>query len=172
MNIIVKALMKICRLLGYKNYCLDKNSSMGIHTYIGKGTCVTKTKIGNYCSIGTDVLIGPGEHDFSKITTSMEFCAIDPYESLTQSSCEIEHDVWIGSNAVILRGVTIGTGAVVGAHAVVTKSIPPYAIAVGIPAKVIKYRFSENKIVKLLASNWFLKNKEEAALLIKRLENE
>lgn len=172
MNIILRVFKKVCKLLGYKDYCLDKNSSEGFHTYIGKGTHITKTDIGNYCSIGTGVLIGPGEHDFSKITTSMEFYDTNPYESLTQSHCKIEHDVWIGANAVVLRGVTIGTGAVIGAHAVVTKSVPPYAVAVGIPAKVIKYRFSEEKIAKLLASNWFLKQKDEAAQIIKRFENE
>lgn len=58
----------------------------------------------------------------------------------------IEKGAWIGCNVTILKGVTIGTGAVVGAGSLVTNSIPPYAVAVGTPAKVIKYRFTEGEI--------------------------
>ena len=65
------------------------------------------------------------------------------------------HDVWIGLGATILGGVKIGTGAVIGARAVVAKDIPPYAIAVGNPARVIKYRFDETTIRKLLAVKWW-----------------
>ena len=67
----------------------------------------------------------------------------------------IGHDVWIGLNAVIMDGVTIGDGAVVGTNAVVTKDVPPYAIAVGLPAKVLRYRFDENTIARLQKSRWF-----------------
>lgn len=98
--------------------------------------------------------IGQGEHDIKLNSTSSLFYE-NTYEELTKENCIIEHDVWIGTGAVVLRGVVIGTGAVIGANAVVTKDIPPYAIAVGCPAKVIKYRFEEDRIRNLLASNWW-----------------
>ena len=69
--------------------------------------------------------------------------------------CIIGNDVWIGCNATILRGVTIGDGAIVAANAFVNKDVPPYAIVGGVPAKVLKYRFSENIITKLLHLKWW-----------------
>ena len=65
------------------------------------------------------------------------------------------NDVWIGSRATILGGVTIGHGAIIAAGAVVTKDVPPYAIVGGVPAKVIKYRFNEQQIEKLLSNPWW-----------------
>lgn len=171
MNFLKRVIFKILKMFGYQDYCADKNTTIGWHTYIGQGTHITKTKIGNYCSIGTNVLIGPGDHDFSKVSTSMEFCDEDAYENLTQNDCEIGHDVWIGANAIILRGVTVGTGAVVGASAVVTKSVPPYAVVAGVPAKIIKYRFSEARIAELLESKWFMQQKEAAKSTVIRLGN-
>jgi len=66
------------------------------------------------------------------------------------NTCTIGHDVWIGHGVTVTAGVTIGTGACIGAGAVVTREIPPYAIAVGVPARVIKYRFDDPTIEKLL----------------------
>jgi len=65
------------------------------------------------------------------------------------------HDVWIGRCAMIMGGVKIGNGAVIGANSVVAKDIPPYAITVGNPARVVKYRFNEETIKKLLAIKWW-----------------
>lgn len=67
----------------------------------------------------------------------------------------IGNDVWIGDRVFVKNGIKIGTGAVIGAGAVVTKDVPPYAVVAGVPAKVIKYRFSEAVIEKLLASKWW-----------------
>ncbi|WP_234463862.1 CatB-related O-acetyltransferase [Paracoccus caeni] len=67
----------------------------------------------------------------------------------------IGHDVWIGANAVITRGVKVGTGAVIGAGAIVTKDVPPYAIVGGVPAKLLRMRFDEETVAKLLASEWW-----------------
>jgi len=69
--------------------------------------------------------------------------------------CVIGNDVWIGCNSTILRGVTIGNGAVIGANSLVNKDVPPYAIVVGSPAKIIKYRFDEEIIQALLKIKWW-----------------
>jgi acetyltransferase-like isoleucine patch superfamily enzyme len=67
----------------------------------------------------------------------------------------IGNDVWIGTGAIILRGLSVGDGAVIGAGAVVTKDVPPYAIVAGNPARVIKYRFEEAVIKRIQASKWW-----------------
>lgn len=67
----------------------------------------------------------------------------------------IENDVWIGEDVIIKAGVTIANGAVIGARSIVTKDVPPYAVVGGVPAKVIKYRFSEETIIKLLELKWW-----------------
>ena len=71
------------------------------------------------------------------------------------SNCSIGNDVYIGTNVVILSGVTIGDGAVIGAGAIVTKDVPPFAIVVGCPAKILKYRFNDNIINELLNLKWW-----------------
>ena len=68
---------------------------------------------------------------------------------------EIGHDVWIGTNVTILPSVKIGNGAIIAAGAVVTKDIPDYAIVGGVPAKVLKYRFSDDEIKRLNQSKWW-----------------
>ncbi len=75
---------------------------------------------------------------------------------------KIGNDVWIGYGALIVGGVTIGDGACIGAGAIVTKDVPPYAIVGGVPAKVLKYRFPEQIIAKLLDEKWW--NKPDAIL--------
>lgn len=109
--------------------------------------------IGNYCSIapGCRFLLS-GEHNLNTITTypfkAKKFGAIG--EAKDKGDIIIGDDVWIGAESIICAGVKIGQGAVIGAGSVVTKDVPPYAVACGIPAKVIKYRFSEELINKLL----------------------
>jgi carbonic anhydrase/acetyltransferase-like protein (isoleucine patch superfamily) len=76
-------------------------------------------------------------------------------ENLIKSPICIGNDVWIGNDVIILSGVNVGDGACVGAGSVVTKDIPPYAIAVGVPARTVKYRFSEEVIEYLLKIRWW-----------------
>ena len=79
--------------------------------------------------------------------------AKNPYEKAGNTT--IGHDVWIGSEAMIMPGVTIGTGVVIAARAVVTKDVPPYAIVGGNPIDIIKYRFSKDEIARLLKLKWW-----------------
>lgn len=112
--------------------------------------------IGDNCSISSHAhfLLG-GEHEYSYITTfpyKELICGLNE-ESKTKGKIIIHDEVWIGCEALILSGVTIGKGAIIAAGAIVVKDVPPYAIVGGNPAKVIKYRFSEEIINKLMPIN-------------------
>jgi|GEM_PF-184037 len=108
--------------------------------------------VGSYSSIAKGVrLIIDADHDMRVVTTS-----IGPgYVSQTKGDIRIGNDVWIAAFATILSGVTIGDGAVVGAAAVVARDVPPYAVVVGNPARIIKYRFDPWTIAQLLAIRWW-----------------
>ena len=140
---------------------VDSVSTIKSYTYIGKNVDITNAEVGRYCSIGDNVVIGPGNHDTSQISSSALFYQnINSF--LRSKSTIIESDVWIGVNAVIMQGVTVGLGAVVGASAVVTKDVPPFAIVVGVPAKIIRYRFSPDLAKSVLTSKWWLYKPEVA----------
>lgn len=112
-----------------------------------------KLNIGSYCSIGPNVtFVLEAEHEMACISTYPFKVKIlgEKSEAISKGDIAICDDVWIGCGAIILSGVTIGQGAVVAAGSVVTKDVPPYAVVGGVPAKVIRYRFSEEIIQKLL----------------------
>lgn len=132
--------------------------------------------IGNFCSIASNVTFQEFLHDYSRVSThfiSKNVLGIDKdlEEGKSKGPIRIGHDVWIGKDVTIMSGVTIGTGAVIGANAVVTKDIPPYAIAVGCPAKIIKYRFSEDVISRLLSSEWWNYSKENIASMYSKFDD-
>ena len=124
-----------------------------------------ETQIGSFVSMGARVTIGMGEHPTHFLSTS-PFLYLDglnfkadktpshnEYNKLTPVF--IGSDVWIGDDVKIKNGVKIGDGAIIGASAVVTKDVPPYAIVAGVPAKIIRYRFSEDIISELLNLKWW-----------------
>ncbi len=140
------------------------DSTLGRGSYIGRNGCVSMTEIGRFCSIGPNLLCGWGIHPLHGISTSPCFYSTYKSAKMTYSKenkveerkrITIGNDVFIGMNVTILDGVTIGNGAVIGAGAVVNHDIPPYAVAVGVPAKVVKYRFSPEIIKKLEAIKWW-----------------
>lgn len=123
-----------------------------------------KLKIGNYCSIASGVVfILNADHRLDTISSfpfKVKCLHCEEFEAVSKGNITIDDDVWIGQNAVILSGVHIGQGAVVAAGAVVTKDVSPYAVVGGNPAKVIKYRFSEELIKDLLRVDYSKLTKE------------
>ena len=144
-----------------------KNASIGAHTYIANNTDIENAEIGMYCSIADHCRIGMSGHSLSYLSTSPIFTQtvnglqerwIDKDVFKHKSEEErvfLGNDVWVGSHVLINGGVTVGHGAVIGAGAVVVKDVPPYAIAGGVPAKVIRSRFSNEVIEKLLELQWW-----------------
>jgi acetyltransferase-like isoleucine patch superfamily enzyme len=150
---------------------IDSNTKIGNYTYIGFNCVITKSEIGRYASIADNVTIGPGEHKINKISTSGLFYE-NGYKEVTEKDCTIGNDVWIGVDCIILRGVKIGNGAIIGANSVVTKDIPEFAISVGNPARVIKYRFNKKKIKVIKKSNWWNYDLEKAKKIQLKLQAE
>lgn len=117
-------------------YIVPLSLNVGENTWLGVSSFICgKVSIGKNVMIGPNVAIPGANH----ITNKKNLPMID--SGLTVLGTKIEDDVWIGANATILDGVTIGTGAIIGAGSVVTKNIPSHSVAIGIPAKVIKKRF-------------------------------
>lgn len=157
-----------------------ENCTIGAFTYINAGGNFSDTSIGRYCSIAEEVVTGPGQHrtdylsthpfvydptddtarlggfeSYRRILGKKPLNASPPPTKFVQPHITIGHDVWIGLRAIILRGVTIGDGAVVAAGAVVTKDVAPYTIVGGTPAKPIRRRFNDDTIAQLLELRWW-----------------
>lgn len=124
------------------------------------------TRVGRFCSIHRQARAFNANHPMNlRSTHAIFFNPLLGYaksDIIPRSRLTIGHDVWIGCGAILLPSVTsIGDGAVIGAGAVVNKNIPPYAIVVGNPGQVVRYRFSKETIQQVQASRWWEKSIEE-----------
>jgi len=148
----------------YQNVRLH-NVTMDSYSYIANHTVVIGATIGKFCSIGPNCRIGLGVHPTrSYVSTHPIFYSKQSHVGVTFADKNyidefeeiyIGNDVWIGANVLIKDGVKIGDGAIIGAGSIVTKDVKPYAIVAGNPAKLIRYRFSEEQIEKLLETKWW-----------------
>jgi acetyltransferase-like isoleucine patch superfamily enzyme len=152
---------------------------LGDYSYIsGPRSYVEAARIGKFCSIARQVVIGPGEHKLTAVTTH-PFPVAPTYGGIAASArpqtqkapVVIGNDVWIGINAVILRGVTIGDGAVVAANAVVTRDVPPYTVVGGTPARRIKDRFAPEVVEALQRIRWWDWSEEDLRRTIDQFED-
>lgn len=139
----------------FKKVQIESNTSINSYTLVDSGS------IGKFTSIGPFCHIGAGNHAMKFISTSQRTYGSNnifdnnlAYNAWSNPP-EILNDVWIGSHVTVLQNVSIGNGAVVGAGSVVTKDVPPYAIVCGVPAKVIRYRFDEERIKTLQKIQWW-----------------
>lgn len=152
----------------YPNVKIHPDSFLGYYTSIGSGTKINgpafiqgskeaPVEIGKYCAIGHGLRIRPRNHYTGYANQQVAFQKKYKFPSLLaiKGPVTIGNNVWIGDNVIILSGVIIGDGSILGAGSVVTKNIPPYSIAVGNPAKVIKRRFSDEIIEQLLTIKWW-----------------
>ncbi len=184
-NSIVQSFIGFKRKMNYEDYLTIRKNveihgdvSIGAFTLINRYSVITGLvrKIGRFTSIGPNVYIGPANHNYNQtssrgLTAIADFLKIELQNDLTDRikkekaevhrSTSVGHDVWLGGHSIILNGVTVGNGAVVAAHSVVTKDVPPYAIVAGVPAKIIKYRFDDETIKKLIELDFYSKPLDE-----------
>lgn len=121
---------------------ISKDIIVGKFSYIGAGAEICPlVEIGNYSMLATSVSIVGGDHNFDKVGIPIVFSGRP-----NMKKTRIGNDVWIGHRAIIMSGVNIGDGAIVGAGSIVTKDVPACSIVIGIPASVLRYRFSDDDI--------------------------
>ena len=147
------------------------HSSIGNYTYTGQYCFIQNSQLGRFISIAAMVRIGPTNHPYERPSQHLFAYNGEGYgfapkdesflEKRKAKTTVIGNDVWIGHGAVIQSGLTVGDGAVIASNAVVTKDVPPYAIVVGVPAKVIKYRFDPETITALQEIAWWNWNRAE-----------
>lgn len=137
----------------------------GAYSYCHSPILHAVEEVGRYCSIAHGVVFGEHEHDMTRLTSSaittnrqsvmFRHIAVPKVPFAGFRPIRIGNDVWIGARAYIRSGVTIGDGAVIGANAVVTKDVPPYAVVVGNPGRIVRFRFAPDLVARMLAFRWW-----------------
>ncbi len=140
-------------------------SSFGDYSYVVNDADIIYSEIGRFCSIAAQTRINPGNHPLQRValnhfTYQSSAYGLGPddagfFDWRRSHRVTLGHDVWIGHGAIVLPGVSIGTGAAVGAGAVVTQDLPPFAIAVGVPARVLRLRFAPEIVEALQRIAWW-----------------
>ena len=142
------------------------NAELGDYSYLGPRCMVGDATIGKFCAIAAEVRIGAPNHPMDRpsmhrFSYCPEYYSADAvrddafFDRRKQDRAVIGNDVWIGHGVIVLPGVKVGDGAVLAAGAVVTKDVPPYTIVGGVPAKIIRERFSQPIAEQLAAIAWW-----------------
>ncbi len=152
----------------YSGVRIKKNVNIGRFTFVSINTVIeNNSKIGRFCSIAADVKIGVHPHPIDYLSThsfqynKAHFDFVDGYTDGARVTFKkpgktiIGNDVWVGTNVTISKGVKIGDGAVIAAHAFVKSDVPAYGIVGGVPAKIIRFRFPDKTINELLDLQWW-----------------
>lgn len=140
-------------------------SSINDYSYTCENCQIIYSEIAKFVNIASYVRLNPGQHPMQWISQHHFLYRKEMYgfgeddnaffQWRKSQKVIIGNDVWLGHNSVVMGGITVGDGAVIGSSSVVTKDVPPYAVVAGVPAKVIKHRFSEKIIKKLLEIKWW-----------------
>ena len=152
-----------------RNTQLGPNVTAGKYLGMNESCFIARAEIGAFCSIGARTAINPFNHptewlsihefqyhprSYDWVPEYRHFRRLERTPDMFLRS-KIGNDVWMGHNVNVMGGITVGDGAVVAAGAVVTKPVPPYAIVAGVPARIVRYRFDEPTIERLLAVRWW-----------------
>lgn len=141
--------------------CVLDHSDMGTGSYINQNTTLKNVIIGKFCCISWNVcLYGGSSHNYLAPSMYTAYHWKHIFGNTKDVTTEkkksiIGNDVWIGNGAIIINAVSIGDGSIIGAGTVVTKDVPPYSVVVGVPGKVIKKRFDDKTIERLLDIKWW-----------------
>lgn len=156
-----------------------ENSSFDDYSYSGEYCIFQNTSVGRFSNIAAMVRVGPTAHPMQRaslhhFTYRMQMYGLADHDEAeffawrAEQRSYIGHDTWIGHGAIIMPGIRVGDGAVVGSGAVVTRDVPPYTVAAGVPARNIKERFPAHVVEALMRIQWWHWSHEELAL---RLED-
>ncbi|GAA4662825.1 DapH/DapD/GlmU-related protein [Bartonella pachyuromydis] len=157
---------KLGRYVEINERVVLRDVTVGDFSYFERNSEAIYSEIGRFCSIASYVRMNALEHPVERLSTHKITYRPNEYFRYMPLDCSfrerrrakrviIGHDVWIGHGAVIMPGITIGHGAIIGANAVITKDIFPYMIVAGVPAKLLRMRFSEGIIQALLEMAWW-----------------
>jgi acetyltransferase-like isoleucine patch superfamily enzyme len=163
--------------------CRIENSIVGSYTYFSENCYISSLIIGKYCSVGPGLRVGLGRHPVNECISTSPFMYhfndkdIDTpfsehrYVRGSEHFVKIGSDVWLGANVVIADGVEIGDGAIIGACSYVNCDVPPYSVYGGVPAKLLKYRFSVSEIEFLRDLKWWDLPSFELAAISRHFSN-
>jgi phosphonate metabolism protein (transferase hexapeptide repeat family) len=143
-----------------------RHSTFGDYSYIMADGDILNSVVGKFCSFASDVRLNPPNHPMHRVSQHHFTYRAGDYFADAENDpsifawrqarpVRVGHDVWIGHGATLMPGVTVGTGAAIGAGSVVTKDVPPYAVVAGVPARLIRMRFPDDVVVRLLALAWW-----------------
>lgn len=151
----------------FSQHLPGKFMPLGSYSY-SQSFFASVAKVGRYCSIGSRVDVMGNAHPSNWISTSPAFYRrkrsriyrsdrdFFPHFKDVAAQVEIGHDVWVGNEVLFSHGVKVGTGSIIAARSVVTRDVPPFAIVAGVPARVVRLRFEEHIVERLLKSRWWL----------------